>query len=323
MSRVTFVPRAVRLALLAALAWAPFSHAQSPSSCPPAPVELTTQQIEAGMSSARDHGFLWRISKGGHASYLYGTIHLAKLEWMFPGPTVLDALHESDTVALEIDLLDPDVQHRLRDGMAAERGFALPEPIVERLGRRMAAECVEPETMAKMGPELQVASLTVLAARRDGLDPSYSIDLMLSGFGRSAHKSMISLETPETQLQALQLPSRDEAIEFVTGALDDLETGRSRPLLNRLAAVWAAGDHAELARYDAWCECRKTPAERQAMKRLLDDRNPGLADSIDALHSSGRTVFAAVGSLHMVGPLGLPAQMARRGYKVELGEFER
>ncbi|HEX7436587.1 MAG TPA: TraB/GumN family protein [Caldimonas sp.] len=323
MSRVTLFPRAVRIGLLAAWAWAPFSHAQSPSDCPPAPVELTTQRIEAGMSTARDHGFLWRISKGGHASYLYGTIHLAKLEWMFPGPTVLDALRESDTVALEIDLLDPDVQHRLRDGMTAERGFAFPEPIVERLGRRMAAECVEPESMAKMGPELQAAALTVLAARRDGLDPSYSVDLMLSGLSRSAHKSMISLETPETHLQALQLPSRDEAIAFVTSALDDLESGRARPLLNRLAAVWAAGDHAELARYDAWCECRKTPAERQAMKRLLDDRNPGLADSIDALHSSGRNVFAAVGSLHMVGPLGLPAQMTRRGYRVELGEFER
>lgn len=275
------------------------------------------------MRTARDHGFLWRISKYGHASYLYGTVHIAKLEWMFPGPTVLDALRESDTVALELDLLDADIQHRLRDGMAAERGFALPEPIVERLRRRMAAECVVPETMAKMGPELQVALLTVLVARRDGLDPSYSIDLMLSGFGRSVHKAMASLETPETQLQALQLPSRDEAIAFVASALDDLESGRTRPLLNRLAAVWAAGDHAELARYDTWCECRKTPAERLAMKRILDDRNPGLADSIDALHSSGRNVFAAVGSLHMVGPLGLPAQMVRRGYRVELGEFER
>jgi uncharacterized protein YbaP (TraB family) len=323
MSRVALFPRAVRAALLAALAWAPFCRAQSPPDCPPAPVELTTERIEAGMSTARDHGFLWRISKGAHASYLYGTIHLAKLEWVFPGPTVLDALRQSDTVALEIDLLDPDIQHRLRDGMAAERGFLLPGPIVERLRRRMAAECVEPEALAKMGPELQVASITVLAARRDGLDPSYSIDLMLSRIGRGAHKSMISLETPETQLQALQLPSRDEAIAFVAGTLDDLESGRARPLLNRLAAAWAEGDHAELARYDAWCECRKTPAERRAMKRLLDDRNPGLADSIDALHSSGRNVFAAVGSLHMVGPLGLPAQMARRGYKVELGEFER
>jgi uncharacterized protein YbaP (TraB family) len=53
------------------------------------------------------------------------------------------------------------------------------------------------------------------------------------------------------------------------------------------------------------------------MKRVLDDRNPGLAASIDALHLGGKRVFAAVGSLHMIGPRGLPALLARRGYRVE------
>ena len=93
--------------------------------------------------------------------------------------------------------------------------------------------------------------------------------------------------------------------------------------MNRIASVWAAGDHQQLAKYEDWCECRKTPEEQVAMKRLLDDRNPALADGIDALHSSGRRVFAAVGSLHMVGPLGLPALLGERGFKVEVGEFER
>jgi uncharacterized protein YbaP (TraB family) len=186
----------------------------------------------------------------------------------------------------------------------------------------MAAECLAPTAFAGMGPELQAASLSVLAGRRDGLDPAYSIDLMLSILGHGRKKSMLSLETPEAQMQALQLPRAEDAIAFVEGALDDLEAGRSRPTMNRIAAVWAAGDHAELARYQDWCQCRRTAVERQALKRLLDDRNPGLADSIDALHSSGRRVFAAVGSLHMVGPLGLPALLARRGFKVEVGRFE-
>ncbi len=43
-----------------------------------------------------------------------------------------------------------------------------------------------------------------------------------------------------------------------------------------------------------------------AMKRLLDERNPALAERIDALHAGRQAVFAAVGSLHMVGPNGLP-----------------
>ena len=59
------------------------------------------------------------------------------------------------------------------------------------------------------------------------------------------------------------------------------------------------------------------------MKRLLDDRNPGLAASIDALHAGGKQVFAAVGSLHMIGPNGLPALLRKRGYKIEQGDFGR
>ena len=47
------------------------------------------------------------------------------------------------------------------------------------------------------------------------------------------------------------------------------------------------------------------------------------ADAIDRLHASGQRVFAAVGALHMPGPTGLPALLARRGYQVERVAFER
>ena len=52
------------------------------------------------------------------------------------------------------------------------------------------------------------------------------------------------------------------------------------------------------------------------MKRLLDDRNPVLAAAIDSRHANGQRVFAGVGSLHMIGPNGLPALLARRGFQV-------
>jgi MFS family permease len=87
--------------------------------------------------------------------------------------------------------------------------------------------------------------------------------------------------------------------------------------LTRIAQVWADGDLDALSRYESWCDCVKTPTDRAALARLLDDRNPGLADSIAALHAGGQRVFAAVGSLHMIGPLGLPALMAQRGFQVE------
>ncbi|MEO7008294.1 MAG: TraB/GumN family protein, partial [Caldimonas sp.] len=180
--------RALRVVLLALLGFVSGAQAQAPADCPPVAQPLTPEQVQTGMSAARDRGFLWRITKAGHSSYLYGTIHAAKLEWMFPGPTVADALRRSDTIALELDMLDPGIQQRLAAALVAPRGFALPAALIARLRHWMDAECIAPETLDKMAPELQIASLTVLAARRDGLDPAYGADLMLAGFGHGAHK---------------------------------------------------------------------------------------------------------------------------------------
>lgn len=309
-----------------ALLWlmpAAASAAGDAVACPPAAAPLTAEAISAGMRDAKDHGFLWRISKDGRTSYLYGTIHAARHAWMFPGPTVVEALRASDTVALELDVLDPDIQRRLLASIGPGRGEALPDALEKRLEKRRAAECVDAATFAKFSPEFQVASLSVLAGRRDGLDPSYAIDLVLAGLARDLGKPVASLETPEAQMQALQMPTQAETLAFVRASLDELESGRLRPMLARIAKVWVDGDYAELSRYEKWCNCMRTKAERGAMKRMLDDRNPTLAAGIDRLHDSGKQVFAAVGSLHMIGPTGLPALMRKRGYKVEQGDFAR
>ena len=299
------------------------ADAAAPAACPPSAVPLTSESLSAGMKIARDHGFLWRVTKDGRSSYLYGTIHAARTEWMFPGPVTMNALRGSDTLALELDVLDPDVQRRLASAISAQKKEPLPPALARRIERRIKAECADLETFAKFAPEFQIASLSVMAARRDGLDPSNAIDLVLAIVARELGKPVASLETPELQMQALQMPSQAETIDFVSSGLDDLESGRTRPMLNRIAKVWTEGNYAELSRYESWCNCRDTATERAALKRMLDDRNPQLAASIDTLHTSGTRVFAAVGSLHMIGPKGLPALLRQRGYRVEQGDFAR
>ena len=295
--------------------------AAAPADCPPTAQAPSAEQVRAGMSAARDHGYLWRIEKNGRRSYLYGTLHVAKLAWMFPGPLVARALDATDTLALELDMQDAGVQQRLADALAeslsASAASKLPESLRRRLARLAEAECLAPLALAGLAPELQLVTLMSLAGRRDGLDPAHGIDLFLSDFGHAARKTVVSLETPAVQLRALLMADATERLSFVERSLDELESGRARPQLARIVQVWAAGDLATLTRYEEWCECMQTPADRSAMARLLDERNPALADGIDALHASGKSVFAAVGSLHMIGAGGLPALLARRGYRVE------
>ena len=273
------------------------------------------------MTSARDRGFLWRIRKGGRTSYLYGTLHVGKIEWMFPGPAVSDAVRASDTVALELDILDPLVTEQIQAGMMPKPDRKLPSSLSDRLHAQIAAACLPEELLTTMAPEMVAVTLGVMAGRQRGLDPSYAIDSVLSGMGHSLGKPVASLETPESQLALLQARTPEEARAFVEGALGELESGKAVTLITRIAQVWADGRFDELERYERWCDCLNTDEARAMNKRMIDDRNPVLAAGIDAMHEQGKQVFAAVGSLHMIGKQGLPRLMAQRGYVVERVPF--
>ncbi|HJV96130.1 MAG TPA: TraB/GumN family protein [Albitalea sp.] len=308
--------RALCCGALLAASWP--SSAQSAADCPPVASALpTAAQLHGGLQSARDRGFLWRIDKDGRSSYLYGTVHVGKLEWTIPGTALMQAVRSSNTIALELDLGDPALVVRLQALMAPKPGHALPPELTERLRAQLKLACLPEPLLAELAPEVLATTLVVMAGRVDGLDPAYAIDAMLAGMGHSLHKSVVSLETPELQFAVLLGRTPQETQAIVTQALDELESGKARPLLTRIARLWASSNLAELDSYAQWCDCMNSDEERAMERRLLDERNPALAERIDALHAAGQRVFAAVGSLHMIGPLGLPALMAQRGYRVE------
>jgi uncharacterized protein YbaP (TraB family) len=107
-----------------------------------------------------------------------------------------------------------------------------------------------------------------------------------------------------------------DALRFVEQSLGDLESGRARPQVRRIADVWARGDLQELERYEQWCECVGNDQDRALMRRLLDERNRAMLPRIEALLREGR-VLVAVGSLHLIGPAGLPALLSTRGWNVQ------
>src|SRR5712691_11739985 len=169
------------LSLVAALALGAtaFSFAQAQDeagggrsrSCPPPPPILTTEQTQAAVRAARDRGFLWRISKDGRESYLYGTFHLGNPQWMI-GPTVLRALRASDHVAFELDPTDPEMRKHTSANMASGN-VVLPEALTARVRAQAELACVDAAVLATMDPELQGMMLHLLALRDFGVYPGY------------------------------------------------------------------------------------------------------------------------------------------------------
>jgi uncharacterized protein len=303
----------------AAAVWGIASAADaSEAACPPPPQLPSAAQIEAAQRGARDRGFLWRITKDGRSSYLFGTLHLGKLDWAFPGPRLRDVLAAVDTLAVEVDLTDPAVA-RMMSGAAASPASApaLPEATRQRLRRQFAAACIPEQALAALHPMLQAITLSVLAGRWEGLDAGYAQEITLGMQARSRALPIVALESASAQLELL-LPRHPEELERLLGqTLDQLEQGRVRPVLRRLAAVWEGSRLAELERYEQWCDCADTPEDRAFLERLNDARNPPMAERIDALHRGGKRLLVAVGALHMTGPQALPRLLEARGYRVE------
>lgn len=303
-------------ASLAATLWG--AHAKAPApACPPEAQPFTEAQLTAGERQARDRGFLWRITKDGRTSWLYGTIHIGRPDWSFVGPKVSEALRGSNVLALEMDLTDPAIVQRAAAAMALKPGRGLPAPMHARLLAQTRAACLPDSLVSQMDPEMLGVTLVVRQAQRSGLDAAFGVDAILAQKAKAGGQRIVSLESPEAQLALLISTDRTDMLATMARVLRELEQGTAVPPMQRLANAWEAGNDPEMLAEDQRVIATLTPHERQQMRALLHERNPGLADGIDALHGRGEQVFAAVGSLHLLGPDSVPALLARRGYDVQ------
>jgi len=313
---------AVHAAAIATPADGPPPAVDADVRCPPSAVAPTQDDVRDGMRNAQDSGLLWKATRNGRSVYLYGTIHVAKMAWMFPGPQVTKAVMASDVIALELDPADPQIVARLQKAILSRPGTpTLPPALQRRLEARMAAACVAPATLAAMRPEMQAISLEVLEGRDLGLYPDYGIDVFLAGMGHGMNKPVRSLETPESQAALLVSDDPAETARAVGELLDELESGKGPKLLQRLAGDWRRGDLADLDTYASWCECLDTPQQKADFAKLVDARNPLMADKVVQWHAEGKSLFVAVGSLHLLGRMGLPELLKARGFQVERVAF--
>ncbi|HMS85757.1 MAG TPA: TraB/GumN family protein [Nitrospira sp.] len=294
-----------------------FSQMKAPA-CPPPPIPPTVEEVQSLVKAAKDHGFLWRYEKDGKTGYLYGSIHMARREWMVPGPKTLAALQSSEVIALELDVLDPLIQAQLADpSQFGIRNVTLPPPLKRRMEVVAKRVCAPVDAFDRMHPLMQLLTVTMLEARFFNLEAGYGSEMFLAGFARGAKRPLESLETPELQLRALLDVTTQDVLETVEEGLMLFETGKQHVLTERLVSVWATRNLGELQRYMEWCECIRTETDRKYMKGLLDDRNSRMAAGIDRLSRTGRKPFVAVGALHMVGPNSLLTLLGKMGYKIE------
>lgn len=269
----------------------------------------------AAAHDGRDRGLLWRLERGGRVSYLYGTLHVGRPAWAGLGKKLRDAFDASDLLAVELDVSNAELMQAFARALPV-----LPEfrpALAERIAAAAVAACGDPKALAALPPLLRVVTLALLPTLREGLDPAFGSEPLLLKAARDAKRPVVSLEDPVVQAQAITPQPPSDLEVHLLDLLDQMERGRTTVVMLRLVKAWEDGNAAELADYARWCECLDTERDRAWFSRINDQRNGELASRIDALHSAGQRVFAAIGALHMTGPEALPRLLAARGFVVQ------
>lgn len=272
---------------------------------------MSQEEVLALVKASPDRGFMWKASKAGHVSFLYGTVHVAEPKKSLPGPQVIGAMQATDTMAVELDV----------DTVAADMQTAIkhqaPAPVSgelkERIERLAVANCIDPARLQPMSPQFQLMGISMVDARRAGLYAEYSIDSVLQGMAKGMKRPIRPLETAELQASVL---AGSDSTQAATQMVEALEHGESAPLMRKLFDAWERGDDATFKQFFDEQNKSSDPGAQALYRRMFTERNESMAKHIEELHQTQR-LFVAVGAGHMVGDDGLPALLSKRGFSVE------
>ena len=271
---------------------------------------------------AANKAFLWRIDSKTTTVWLFGTVHVGKANF-YPLPASVEyAYQHSDQLAVEIDILQPDIDPvSLMKRSLYPQGDSLEKHLGPENWQKLSAALpdmygIETKGFQRSKPWMLASVLSMASARQQGLNEVYGVDLHLLSRAHKDGKPIISLESFSSQLQALDNLSESTQIDWIMSMIDPAENAKSKSTLLMLVNSWQQGDPDAMGKI--WQE-ESQGTHKQAMDdfelRLLKDRNPAMAAKIASFLKGRQTVLVAVGALHFGGPGNLISLLKSKGYK--------
>lgn len=248
-------------------------------------------------------------ASGETEGWLLGTIHALPdgVDWR-TGP-IDTALAEADLLVVEVaNLGDADNHARLFNRLASApqqppiASKVAPE-LRGQLNEMLAAGDIEETRLATI--DTWAAAISLAHVARFG-DSSNGVERTL--IAEFARRPIEQLESVEHQLMLFDsLPEQDQR-DMLAAVVENYPQARSDP--GRLARLWQAGDEAGIAAETK----RGILADPELYEVLLAGRNREWIERIVPMLGAAPRPLIAVGAAHIVGPDGLPALLAARGY---------
>jgi len=286
--------------------------------------------VAAGASAQ----LLYRISGNGlkSPSYIIGTHHLAKVEFVDKIAGVEDALKATEQVYGELgwdELTNPDSIRMLQESMLLPDGQTLKTVLSQEqfdkldahLTRMMGVGLSNPQVMAQMGRlspaaiVVQLQMLSYLQKHAGEFNPASTFDQYFQTRAKTDNKFFGGLETVSFQARVLfgSTPMKRQ-IEQMMCLIDNHEF--SAEMMDKMSEAFYAQDIEALKKaMDAKIgnTCDSTP-EEEAL--LIDNRNAEWLKKMPGIMSAKPTFFA-VGAGHLPGSKGVLQLLRNAGYTVE------
>ncbi|MCK5598602.1 TraB/GumN family protein [bacterium] len=261
---------------------------------------------------------LWSMEKDGVKIFLLGSIHAAN-EDMYPLTTSLyTAYDESDTIGVEIDILNID-QAALQK-LIMETGMYKEGDNIEN---HISPETVDKTKKALLGLELPYGPMKVykpwmigvaisqVKISKSGMDPSLGIDLHFLQKAVGDKKKIVELEGSEFQIGLFSGLSDKEQEDFLLSTLMSDDT--TEDVLKRLRHAWKTGD-LELLGNIVEESVKDFPELKDFYDKLIGKRNVNMKNTMIEFASEGGKFFFIVGAAHLVGEDGIIALMEKEGF---------
>jgi hypothetical protein len=283
-----------------------------------AAVAAVSASATAQTTSTPGKSFLWKVHSGPRLVYLAGSVHALSADVYPLSPAFEQAFSASGTLVEEIDLAEAEsltlAPALLAKGMNVD-GRRFNDMVSKETAALVAARLKDSglpvEMFQMMKPWMVMLTVAALEAQKAGLDPQLGLDKYFYDRAKEAGKTILGLETAQSQIDRLDNMSSDLQEQLLRSSLSEAETARNS--LKLIVTAWQRGDSATLEK-TLLSDFAQYPA---AYKSLIVERNQNWIPQIDACLARSQPCMVVVGAAHLVGPDGLLALMQQKGYRIE------
>jgi uncharacterized protein YbaP (TraB family) len=275
-----------------------------------------------GQPKDGDKLFLWKATSKTNTVVLLGSMHLAS-KAMYPLPAEIeDAFAGSKTLVVEADIEKLD-QVKIFKFIKEKGMYAGGETLSKSLSKTtrdsLDAYCakkgMKAATLDPMRPWLAYMMLATLEAKAAGHSEELGIDKHFLKKARAGQKSIVELETADSQLEMFAGFSPELQEKLLAMTLE--KAGKVKETLEKITAAWKTGDAKTMEKAAMGDPAKRDKESSAVLEKMFDERNVKMVDRIEGFLKAKDQYFVVVGAGHLVGPKGIVKLLEAKGYQVE------